>query len=438
MVKKEERLLLMGVSSDSMFVLDYAKRLGGVYTVVTDYNSPEICAEKKLADEYWMIDLREMDQLEKKCREEQITAVYAGNNEFCLDQTQELCRRLGLPFYLTRDSWAYARDKIQMKSWTQKFGLPAARSYKMSWPPSKEQISQLHYPVVVKPTDACGCRGLSYCGNEAELLRGYENALNFSEKGEILVEDFIEGKEVQVYYFVVHGTPVYIGLLDMVSLMGDGMVQCVLGQDHEELERLYLSQADGKVREMLCSMGYLEGNVALQFIKKDGTFYFLELAPRLEGAPFWNIWKQRYGFSPLELMVDLALGREYSKQVENLMAIQKAPRKKAGMYMMLWIREGTVERITGVDQVKRIPGVSLMDLGFCLGDHVKLTMDISRMVFYISIVVDCDQEMEQVIQEINGALHIYNEKGEEMLGRCRDPRRAVVESRSADKKFFIA
>ena len=100
----------MGVSSDTIDVLQYAKKLD-VYTIITDYRPVEICKEKEMADEYWMIDLKDLDALEEKSRAEEVEAVYAGNNEFCLDQTRKLCARLGLPFYASEEGWLCSRDK---------------------------------------------------------------------------------------------------------------------------------------------------------------------------------------------------------------------------------------------------------------------------------------------------------------------------------------
>ena len=83
---------------------------------MTDYNPPEISTLKKVADEYWMTDVADVDELEEKCRQENVTGIFAATSEFCLDMAKELCSRMNLPFYASEEAWACARDKIRLKT----------------------------------------------------------------------------------------------------------------------------------------------------------------------------------------------------------------------------------------------------------------------------------------------------------------------------------
>lgn len=61
---EREKLLLMGVSSDTLYVLQYAKKIG-VFTIITDNRPVEVSMEKEMADEYWMIDLKDLNAWKK-------------------------------------------------------------------------------------------------------------------------------------------------------------------------------------------------------------------------------------------------------------------------------------------------------------------------------------------------------------------------------------
>lgn len=100
----------------------YAKAKG-IYTILTDYRPVDKVPAKQLADEAWMIDVADLDALEKRCREEKVTAAFAGNQGFCIDQCKILCARLGLPFYANNDGWRATRDKVFYKNICTKCGL---------------------------------------------------------------------------------------------------------------------------------------------------------------------------------------------------------------------------------------------------------------------------------------------------------------------------
>ena len=107
---KSKKLLFLGIDTSTGDAIEYAKSKN-IYTIVTDYNSPEIKKEKKEADEYWMIDVSDFEALKKRCIDECVTNIYAGNHEFCLDQCKRLCKELGFPFYASDSGWNAARDK---------------------------------------------------------------------------------------------------------------------------------------------------------------------------------------------------------------------------------------------------------------------------------------------------------------------------------------
>ena len=107
---------------------EYAKSKN-VYTIATDFFSPEIKKEKKAADEYWMIDVADFEALKMRCIEEGVTNIYAGNHEFCLDQCKRLCQELGFPFYASDAGWTAARDKGLYKEECRKAGLLTPRQY---------------------------------------------------------------------------------------------------------------------------------------------------------------------------------------------------------------------------------------------------------------------------------------------------------------------
>ena len=120
-----EKLLILGTSLVSVEIVQTAKDMG-CYTIVTDNLPPELSNAKYEADEYWMISTNDIDQLEQKCREEKINAVFSGVSEFNLDRVIELTDRLGLPCYIDKTAWKYARDKSAFKEKCREFGIPVA------------------------------------------------------------------------------------------------------------------------------------------------------------------------------------------------------------------------------------------------------------------------------------------------------------------------
>ena len=111
-----KKLLILGsLPIGTEEIVRYAQKMG-IYVIVTDHHPVERSVAKTIADEAWMISLYDFDALEAKCREAGVNGIFCGVNEEYLDIMIELCERLHLPCYLTRENWKYNRNKANSLS----------------------------------------------------------------------------------------------------------------------------------------------------------------------------------------------------------------------------------------------------------------------------------------------------------------------------------
>lgn len=411
--KAQEKLLLMGISTDSSSALAYAKRCG-VYTIATDNQTADECPQKKTADEYWMIDLKNLDELEAQCKRENVTGIYAGNNEFCLEQTRKLCRRLKLPFYISDEAWSYDRDKEKSKRCCECCNVDVPKQYKLDLPFTREQLDKIVYPVVVKPVDACAMRGLFKCYSEQELLECYGKSLTYSKSGRIIVEELVEGDEIAAHYFIVDGKPILIGVEEVISIREGQVNKFAIVANKGRFYQEYRENVSANVEKLLRKMGCVQGNIFAQFIRRDGKYYFLESGYRLEGIGFWSLWKLIYGFHTVELMVDLALGKGYSRQIERVLHLQSCGNDASGLYL-IWGSGGKVHKIEGLEEVKSFQGVDIFWDRYKEGDRILNTNTMNQIAYGICITAQNRKEFEKKIEKINQTLRMYGENGESLL-----------------------
>ena len=104
----------------------------------------------------------------------------------------QLSIRLGLSFYCAPESWHYSRDKRAFKDLCKSCNVPVAADYHVSVVPTEEEINQIQFPVVVKPTDQCANRGVSYCNTKEELIEACKLARSMSNSETLIVETLNE------------------------------------------------------------------------------------------------------------------------------------------------------------------------------------------------------------------------------------------------------
>lgn len=156
------KLLILGTSFGSAAIVQAAQKRG-LYTIVTDFLQPEKSLAKQIADEYWMLSTDDIDGLADWCQSDGITAVFAGVSEFNYDKVLALTTRLKLPCYIDPKAWEIARNKRSFKNLCKQYGLATPEDYSLEDFHSDHQ--HIGFPVVVKPVDLNGNRGVAFCEN---------------------------------------------------------------------------------------------------------------------------------------------------------------------------------------------------------------------------------------------------------------------------------
>lgn len=402
-----KKLLLLGTSLASVEIVQTAKEMG-CYTIVTDNLDPERSYAKKVADEYWMISTSELDLLEKKCREEKVNAIFAGISEFNLDRVRELTSRLGLPCYIEEAAWKYARDKSAFKNKCKEIGIPIVDEYTVSDPPLPEEVSVIEYPVVVKPVDGTGNKGLSICNSEEELIAGCQKARENSESGNILIERYITGEESWNYYMLAGDEIRHTFSGRVFRQPGYPTFLYLFGSSAVTDSKEYKEQVDQKCIAFLKNIGCKRGIAWFQFIKDDkGKFHALEMAQRMSADCSGKAIKKAVGINTIEWMLDIALGKNHASDM--IPEPSEPPYKSAQcVYYHFADREGKITSIHGYSELD--PERFQVSIVANVGDVISQYRMMVRIVFNAA----SPKEMCESIQYINNNTRIFDENNENL------------------------
>ena len=409
-----EKLLMLGTSLASEEMIEYAKSQG-VYTIVTDYLPPEKSTAKLIADEYWMINTGELDVLETKCREEGVTAVICGVSEFNLEMTMELCKRLGLQSYCTPEAWHYSRDKADFKKLCREVGAPIAEDYFLSDALSDEELDKVKFPVVVKPVDLSGNRGITYCYNKRELIDAYHYAQAVSKSPKVIVERMLHGKEWYTYYAMADGEIRQICLNAMEAEPGQlkniySLTTSITGNVERVMEEI-----NPQIEEVLRRVGCREGIAWVQLmLDEDDNFYIIEMGYRLPGDLPDYSYSDLCGFNSIKWLTDYARGIKHS--VDELPPAQKHSYKKCSCGYSLWTHKGgTIKEFIGFDEICKKPGI-----GFYTQHHAGENFVEHRPLGVVTVSADDCEDFCKKIDYINKTISITDENGEDVIIRYTD------------------
>lgn len=107
-----------------------------------------------------------------------------------------IAKAMHLPFYSVETA-TWSTDKLLMKHRFMVGGVPCAKG-KIVGSFDEFSTEKWNYPIIVKPRDNSGSRGVMYCKDEQAVREAIYEAMQFTKKGNILVEEFIDGLEYSI------------------------------------------------------------------------------------------------------------------------------------------------------------------------------------------------------------------------------------------------
>ncbi len=380
----------------------------GVYTIVAGPDNEGRRVDSLGADEYWNMDTSDIDALEKKCIEENVSAIINGISTYNIGVCIELCKRLNLPCYATENSWHYTVDKYAFKQLCRETGVPVAKDFFVSNPPTKEELNSISLPVVVKAVDLSANRGMSYCNTIEEIAPACSYARSLSSSDKIVIERKLKGTEYASHYAIANGEAVLTDFCCMLSQPGyPGNCYSLTTTETDFLD-VYLKEVHPNILKFIKASGIKEGVCWFEMMSDvDGHLYVLEMGYRMSGDLFSIPMKIVNGFDEYKWLNDISLGIQH-KQTDLPLNIYKLPEKVGSSYI-IWSNEksGTISRLDGILEIGKINGVEIDNIM-----HVGSEFKPYQYLIVILIVSNDYLELIETIKKINSLLKIENEKGE--------------------------
>lgn len=406
-----KKLLVLGNSVSSCEIIRIAQKLGA-YTIATDYL--EDSEFKKIANKSYSISTADIDELEKMAKKENISGVLAGASEFNIDCAIKLSERLGLPFYATQAQWDLLSNKELFKNLCRKYNVPVVEEYDFKNGLNDVDLNNIKYPVIIKPVDSCAGMGISVCKNKEELKKGYVEALNYSKSKRVIVERYMTGKEVVIYYTLQDGYISLSAMCDRYTFKQNGVAPLPTAYIFPSKHlKTYQKYDDENVKNMFKSLGMKNGFLFLQAFVEDGRVRIYEMGYRIAGAQGQNIISAVNGVDALEMLVRFALSGKMSGW--DLKTQDNPNFTKWACKLTPILKEGKIKSITGLEEVSKLPGVTKIVPVHEIGDEIDGIGTLKQLLTRIFFVADSLDELKEKINTIQQKIHVYDEDGKEML-----------------------
>lgn len=245
--------------------------------------------------------------------------------------------------------------------------------------------STVAFPAVLKPVDSGGQRGVFRVESTAQVERLLAAALAFSRSGRAMLEEFIDGIELNGIFVARAGDPKLVTLSDRLRPTGLGFGVGWIHSFPSALPRAVLAQAEQAAGDAVRALGLRDGIAFPQLIAApDGTVRVIEIAARIPAGQMADLVLFGTGINLFEVAIEQALGRPVPDQLLTPSSNRPiAIRFLTALPGVLPV--GTVVSIQGLDAVRASPGVLAADLYFEPGTTITpLRVDADRRGYVIA------------------------------------------------------
>lgn len=414
---KGKRLLILGGSRISCEIVRHARKMG-IITGVTDWYPLDKSPAKQLADEAYFVSTADIDAMVSLVKEKRFDGIVTGFTDSVLPYYAEICNKAGLPAYGTKEQFEVFIDKQKYKKLMRKFGVPTIPEFSIDISNFEESAKNVEYPVIVKPADGSGSRGITVCDNKAELKEAITFAIGASKEKEILVEKYIDNPEATIFWVFVNGT-YYLMLLGnrYIKHNQEGELPLPVGYTYPaSVQPKFLKEVAPKMKEMFRGIGIKNGMMFMQCKIVDGTCVVYDIGYRLTGSLEYINVKGMCGYDPMDMMICFALTGDMGEPEID----KKADSYLRGKYsynVSVLCKPGKVAHIQGLEEIRKLPGVFSAVVAHPEGDTITQAMKgrLAQITIRILGRADTIEAMKEEMLTIQRLAHVISTEGEEMI-----------------------
>ena len=386
-----KKLMLLGGMRYLVPVIEAAHKLG-VYVITCDYLPNNIA--HKYSDEYCNVSILEKDKVLEKAKELKIDGILSFACDPGVVTAAYVAEKMGLPSSGPYESVEILQNKGKFRKFLTEnnFNVPVAKQY-TDIENALNDIEMFNWPVIVKPTDSAGSKGVTKVVKKSELRDAIDYALKFSHSNEFIIEDFLEkiGDSSDCDSFSVDGE------LKFVSFSAQKFDEncenpytpaaytwpASISKEHQEeltneIQRLL------KLLDMKNSIYNIETRECT-----NGKAYIMECSPRGGGNRLAEMVRYMTGVDMITNIVKVALGMETDnikqQEIKDNWAEIILHSEKEGIFEKLWISDEISSNIVE------------NDLWIETGTHVGGFSGANEAIGTMVLKFDSQKQMDEVL-----------------------------------------
>jgi len=398
-----KKILLLGGSRYLLPVIEIAHKIG-CYVITCDY-LPENIAHK-YSDEYHIISIIDKEAVLELAKRLEIDGVMSFACDPGVLTASYVAEQLSLPFQCSYNSTKILQDKGLFRKFLEenKFNTPKAKKYFDINKPM-EDLEYFKWPVIVKPVDSAGSKGVKKVDTPDDLFGAIKYALEYSHSKAFIIEEFLEfdGYHSSADPFTIDGEIKFITYSDQLfdkeaeNPYTPSMIiwPSTMKKDNQE----YLTS---EIQRLFNLLNMKNGIYNIETcVSVDGKPYIMEISPRGGGCKIAELQQMAFNVNLIENEIRKAVGLPLIDVMQN-----DCDGFWCEMVVHAFPGQSGVLKEIRIDEKIKEKYVKVIDLSVKKGDFIQPFTGANMSLGDIFLRFESRKELDEIMSKINEWLYI--------------------------------
>lgn len=390
------KLLVLGGGNNQINAIKRSKDKG-ITTIVSDYYND--APGKETCDYGELVSTFDVEENIKVAQKYDIDGIMTLGTDQPIYTVAKVANELELPSFLSVDTARAVTNKRVMKKLFTDNKIPTVNYVLIDKNFKESELKSLKFPVVIKPVDSQGQRGIYKLNSIDEIREKIEDTLSYSREDVVLVEEYYESEEITVSGWVEGGNTHIILVTDRVTFTSKKHIGICLAHDFPSKHlNNYYKDINNITKQIVNAFKIEDGPIYFQMLIGNDGVKVNEVACRIGGAYEDELIPLLTGIDILDMVIDYSLGKEIDYTVLNGYHILQN-NKKASV-QLFFASPGKIKFLSDLQEIKSLPGVITANFNYKVGDELKEIINATARAGYMIIL---GEDEESLANNVNRA-----------------------------------
>ena len=400
-------MVLAGGNDQAALIQELRTKFKDLEVILIDF-APNVVASK-YADKHIVESTMDLHKVKEIAIAEKVDYILTACGDQPLLTMALVSDELGLPCYLSKKQVLNLTNKMYMKKLMMEYNIPTSK-FKTFTSKDELDITGLTYPLVVKPVDSNGSKGVRKVMNDAELHEFIKDAFRFTLTDTVIVEEFNEGIEISADFYVIDGKAHKVMWCQLNKFQVNDSTQIIYQSVIPPVLSGKSSAALNEIANKIAKAYEVNNSpLLIQAIVNKDDVRVIEFSARLGGGAKYKTIHNVTGFNVLKANLESMLGEVPDLNIYD-----------SGRYYSrchIYLTGGKFMAIEGLDELLKNGTIREYVLTRPFGVNVNTPTSSSDRVASVFIEANDQMDLNRKVKIAISTLKVLDENGNDILKR---------------------